>query len=54
MKDRVQRPLRDVLSTGRRGANLGEAAFCAFCQGGDIGISDVANPSRNTPSSSRN
>jgi hypothetical protein len=49
MKDRVQRPLRDVLSTGGRGANLTEAAFCEFCQGGDVGISNLAKANLTEP-----
>jgi hypothetical protein len=45
MKDRVQRPLCDILSTGGRGANLDEAAFCEFCQGADVGVCDLAKAS---------
>jgi hypothetical protein len=49
MKDRMQRPLRDVLSTGERDAKLDEAAFCEICQGGDIGICDLTKASLAEP-----
>jgi len=45
MKDRVQSPLCDILSIGGRGANLDEAAFCEFCQGGDVGVCDLVKAS---------
>ena len=34
-----------VFIDGGRGANLDEAAFCEFCQGGDVGVCDLVKAS---------